>query len=112
DAVRLAEVDRAEPEAIDHRRGVHAGLRDRLLPGILLGDLCREGNVMDGAGAADAAVDRRRVVGEAPATSLPAHLPRALVCRAEAEHLLEQLRTGMRIDTEGLDAVEAREREF
>src|SRR5439155_15771597 len=109
DAVRLAKVDRAEPEAVDHRRRVHAGLRDRVLPGFLLGDLRREGNVMDGAGAADATVDRRRVVGEEPAASLPAHLPRALACRAEAEYPLEQLPARIRIDPEGPDAVEALE---
>ena len=55
-AARLAEVDRAEPEPVDHRLGCMPAQRHHPLPGLLLVDLRGERDVVHGAGAGDAAV--------------------------------------------------------
>src|SRR5579872_646539 len=54
----LAEVDRAEVEAIDDRRDVGAGSREALPPRRVLGHLTRPGDVVDRARARHAAAGR------------------------------------------------------
>ena len=58
DAVRLAEVDRAEPEAVDHVGRAAAGLGDALPPALLVLHRRRPGDVMHGAGAGNAGLGR------------------------------------------------------
>ena len=60
------------------------------MPGVLVGHLHREGDVVDGAGARDAGLGRRRVdrvgaaAARAPRTSQPSS-----PCAREAEHVLD-----------------------
>src|SRR5689334_11247241 len=61
-ADRLAEVDRAEPETVDHGRRPSAGGAHAVDPaGVLVGRR-RPRDVVNRAGAADASLVRRRVV--------------------------------------------------
>src|SRR4051794_33929098 len=55
DATRLAEVDRAEVEAVDHRRGVHAEGAHALTPGLVILVGRGERDVMHGSGTRDSA---------------------------------------------------------
>ena len=107
DPVRLPEVDRLEVEAVDHRRRAVARLGDALLPGVVILDRRRPGDVVDGAGAGDAAALGRGVVGVPAAASLAARLPRVVAVRAEAERVLEQRGAAVGVDRVGADAVEA-----
>ena len=72
---RLAEVDRAEPEAVDDRRRVAARRGDALVPRLVV--LHRRGprDVMDRARAADAALAWRLVVRVQPAARRGRALP-------------------------------------
>ena len=54
DAVRLAEVDRLEVEAVDHGRRPVSGLGDPLLPVVVIVDLRRPRDVVHGSGAGNA----------------------------------------------------------
>ena len=75
-AARLAEVDRAEPEAVDDAARRLPGAADGIEPGVLLVHVRGEGDVVDGAGAGDSGTGgRRRVVGEVAAAHRAAHLP-------------------------------------
>src|SRR3954449_1048199 len=56
DALRLLEVDGVEVVAVDHRRDVHAGPGDALLPGDVLVVARVPGDVVHGAGALHAAL--------------------------------------------------------
>ena len=58
-AARLAEVDRAEVEAVDHGRRLRAGRGDPLAPGLVLLHRRGPGDVVDGARAADPALRGR-----------------------------------------------------
>src|SRR5205807_5046001 len=75
DAARLAEVDRLEVEAVDHRRRVRAGLDHPLAPILVCLRLAGPGDVVDGARALDAGFGRRFVVGVHGAALLAADLP-------------------------------------
>src|SRR5205814_7255548 len=107
DAARLAEVDRAEVEAVDDRRGGAAGLEDALLPGLVLLGCRGPGDVVDGAGAGDA-LPVRVVVRVEPAAPLTARLPGLAVPR-ELERL-EEAAAPLRVARIGVDGVEALQR--
>src|SRR5439155_1508911 len=107
DAARLPEVDRAEVEAVDDRRGGAAGLEDALLPGLVLLGCRGPGDVVDGAGAGDALLVRG-VVRVEPAAPLTARLPGLAVPR-ELERL-EEAAAPLRVARIGVDGVEALQR--
>ncbi len=56
DAARLAEVDRAEPEAVDDWSRSEAGRCDALAPRLVLVQCRRPGDVVHGSGPAEAAL--------------------------------------------------------
>src|SRR5205823_5553390 len=105
-AARLAEVDRLEVEAVDHRRRPCPGLGDPPLPRLVLLRWRRPRHVVDGAGTADTALGGRRVVDVERAAGLPARLEAGF----EAEHVLEERPARLRIGGEGTDAGEAAQR--
>ena len=76
DAARLAEVDGAEPEAVDDRRRVRAGGCDPRVPCVLLVHLRRPRDVVHRPCAAQPALGRRLVVGVEAAARRAARLPR------------------------------------
>src|SRR5207247_5998837 len=80
DAARLAEVDRAEVEAVDHRRRMGSGLRDALLPGLVVVHRRGPRHVMHRPRAADAPL-LGAVVEVARATLLASDLPRRVAGR-------------------------------
>ena len=108
-AARLAEVDRAEVEAIDHRRRSRAGADHPLAPGLVVLHGRRKGDVVDRAGALDAGLGRRAVVGVGGPAALTAHLP-AVARPPEAERLLEQGLARLRLRRVRAHAVEPLER--
>src|SRR5262249_33712336 len=91
DAVRLAEVDGAEPEAVDHRRRLHARDGNGVLPGLLLAGLRGDRDVMDGAGAADSSLCGWRIQLVETPPGRTTHFPRGSVGGCEPEHVLEQV---------------------
>src|SRR5688572_20890663 len=72
DAARLAEVDGAEPEAVDDRRRVRPGACDPRVPRVLLLHLSGPRDVVHRSGTADPALGRRLVVRVETATRRPA----------------------------------------
>ena len=111
-AAGLAEVDRAEPEAVDDRRraGV-AGLRDALAatpPARPSASRTRCGGPCRRPARADAR--RRRVVGVEAAALVAAHLPLAVLAAGEAERLAQQRLAAGGVARVGADAVEALQR--
>src|SRR5437763_12294947 len=93
-AARLAEVDRAEVEAVDDRRRVSAALRDALLPRFVLVLGRGPGDVMDRARTWDAGLARRLVVRVPGAALCAADLPHGVAVRVERERPLEELAAG------------------
>ena len=91
DPARLAEVDRAEVVAVLHGRDVHPGLADAGAPRQVVLVARRPRDVVDGAGAVEAALGGRRVVGPREV----AHAIRA-VDLGEAQRLGQQ-----RVGTDG-----------
>src|SRR5207248_5740726 len=79
DAGRLAEVDRAEPEAVDDLRRVPTGVRDEVVPRLVV--LHRRGprDMVDGACAADAGRLGRLGVLDPAAARLGACVPAAVL---------------------------------
>src|SRR5205823_11007816 len=109
-----AEVDRAEVEAVDHwgRRG--AAVDDPIAPGQVVVYLRSPGDVVHGAGALDAGLLGRRVVGPQPTATVPARLPAearggkaGVLVGREAQCGLEQRAAGVRRVTVGTGCVEA-----
>src|SRR5207244_6805182 len=86
-AARLAEVDRAEVEAVDDGRRRRAGVERPLPPRLVVVHRRGPGDVVDGARTAEPALGGRRVVDVEAATLLAAHLPLVLAVRLEAEPL-------------------------
>src|SRR5829696_194161 len=111
---RLAEVDRAEVEAVDHRGGPASGLDHALAPGLVVVHLRGPGDVVNAAGALQAALGRRLGIAPEAATALaaglPARLPRLAADRLEAERTLEQWPTRLGIAGVRDRPVEALER--
>jgi hypothetical protein len=107
-AARLAEVDRLEVEAVDHRRRMRPALGDAPLPGLVLVGRGREGDVMDTAGAGDARLGRRVVVRVPRAALLAAYLPHGVAVRVEVEGLLEEgpARAGIGVRAHAVEALE------
>src|SRR4029077_11223390 len=90
-AARLAEVHRAEVEAIDHRRRVRAGFRDAGAPGLLVLRLRGERHVMHRPGPlAGDRLRRRGVVGVEATALLAANLPALPVLARESERVQQQ----------------------
>src|SRR5947207_8582489 len=89
-AARLPEVDRAEVEAVDHRRRVRTGSGDAPLPVVVLVLRRRPRDVVDGARAGDAGFLRRLVVRVVRAALGAAHLPFRVVLRLERQGLFEE----------------------
>ena len=108
-AAGLAEVDRAEPEAVDHRRGPRAVLRHGAAPLLVVVHRRREGHVVHGARGRVAALGRRAVVGQPARALVAAQLP-APVGLGEAQALLQQVAAGLRVRRVGAHAVEALQR--
>src|SRR6266542_2750672 len=110
-AARLAEVDRAEPEAVDDRRRPAAGLDDALPPRlVVLHRRCKR-DVVDGAGARAAGLVRRVLVLDPAAARLAARLP-GLSRALEAERLEERLGAQLRVPRVRADALEPLQREL
>src|SRR5262249_6003408 len=107
-AARLAEVDRPEVEAVDDRRRVRTALGDTLLPGLVLLQRCRPRDVMDGAGAWDAALGRRLVVRVPGAPPVSAHLPDRVAVGVEVQRLLEEgaARAGIGVRADAVEALQ------
>ncbi len=86
DAARLAEVDRAKPEAVDHGRRPAAGLGDALPPRLVLVHRRRPGDVVDGARSGDSGLGgrlaRRRSSRRASRRGSPSRRPRRARSRA------------------------------
>src|SRR5205085_6375470 len=91
DAARLAEVDRAEVEAVDDGRRGRAGVERALPPRLVVVHRRGPRDVVDRARAAHAALGGRRVVDVEAAAPLAARLPLTLAARLEAQALLEEL---------------------
>src|ERR1700693_5711365 len=72
DAARLAEVDRAEPEAVDDRRRPAACFLDALAPRLLLLHPARPGDVVHRAGTGNPRLGRRLLVADPAAARLAA----------------------------------------
>src|SRR5438067_13421930 len=99
DAGRLAEVDRAEPEAVDDLRRMPTGLRDEVVPRLVV--LHRRGprDMVDRARAADAGRLRRFRVLDPTAARVGPRVP-APVLPLEAERSEELVaRPAVRADT-------------
>ena len=113
DAARLPEVDRPEPEAVDHRRRLGAGLEDAL-PDVefVLLVVGAPGDVVHRPGARDARLGRRGVVDVATAAMLASDLPRALALRRELQRLLEEGAALLGIGGVRADLLEALDREL
>src|SRR6476660_1411285 len=77
DAGRLAEVDRAEPEAVDDLRRLAAGCGDAVVPGLVVLHRRGPGDVMDGARPADAGHERRLGILDPAAARLRPRVPAA-----------------------------------
>src|SRR5581483_9037811 len=90
DALRLAEVDRVEVVAIDHRRDLHPGLRHASLPGHVLLVAGMPGDVMDGSRAREPAL-ARGVVGPVEVARLAVGPVLAVADLGEAERAGQQL---------------------
>src|SRR5204862_547380 len=73
---------------VDDRGGRSTGFRDALLPGLVVVHRRGPGDVVNGAGAADAALVRA-VVGVEPAAPLSPHLPGVFAPWVELERVLE-----------------------
>src|SRR3954449_2565195 len=87
-AARLAEVDGAEPEAVDHRRRAAARGGDAIAPLLLLVHLRRPRDVVHRAGAGDAGLGGRLVVLD-PAGAVGAARRPAVAVALEAEAVKE-----------------------
>src|ERR671936_2190586 len=88
-AARLAEVDRAEIEAVDDGSRPRTRALDALAPRLVVVHRRRPSHVMDGPGAADAAFRRRLVIGIPAAALFTPDLP-AIVAGLEDESLFEE----------------------
>src|SRR5262245_29871045 len=88
DAARLAEVDGAEVEAVDHRRRARPGLDHPLASLLVIVHLGGPGDVVDAAGSLKAALGGRRVEAVEASASIAAGIP-AVVPGLEAERLEE-----------------------
>src|SRR3954452_3090157 len=108
-AARFSEVDRAEVEAVDHRRGGGAGRRDPLLPVIVVVHRRRPGDVVDGSRSTDAAL-LGPVEDVAGAALLAAHFPVLLAAALEAERLFEEAAALLRVVGVGADRLEPLQR--
>src|SRR5919106_2479116 len=109
DAARLAEVDRAEPEAVDYWRRPGPRCADTPLPGLVVLHRRRPGDVVDSACAPEPAL-LAPVVAVGGAARLAAHLVGVLSLRREAERLREEAAAPVGVVAEGAHAVEALER--
>ena len=83
-SARLAEVDRAKPEAVDHGCRMSAAADRPLAPGQMLVHLGGPGDVVDGAGSLQAGLGRRLVVVPAPPRASPAPRSRPRRARTRA----------------------------
>src|SRR5438105_11607532 len=110
-AARLAEVDRAEVEAVDHRRGRGTRLGDAFLPGLVVVHRRSPGDVMHRARAADTALVGA-VVAIERAALLAADLPGGLAVRRELERLLEEVAALLRVEGVGANGVESLQRDL
>ena len=108
---RLAEVDRAEPEAVDHLGRSRAAPNRSLAPLHVVVHLRRPGHVVDRSAAGPAGLGRRLVVGVQAAAALAARLP-ALARRLEAKRVLEQAAARVGLRRVGAHAVEALQRQL
>src|SRR5918999_1810376 len=106
-AARLAEVDRAEVVAVDHRSGAAPALLDAAAPGLVVLVLGRPGDVVHRSRALDAALGGRGVVQVEPAAARPAGLPGGARL-GEAERI-EQPAAPLGIGRVGAHGVEALE---
>src|SRR5918998_4434362 len=96
-AARLAEVDRAEVEAVDHLGRAGAGARDALAPALLLVEPRGEGDVVDAAGALARRRLGRRVVDVGAAALAAADLPGPVLAAGEAERVAQQRSATLRV---------------
>src|SRR4051794_9322889 len=105
-AAGLAEVDRQEPEAVDDRRGMHANLPYTFPPRLVVLHRRSPGHVVDGAGAGEPTLGRRRVVRDPAAALVADDGPGVVAAGLEAEPLLEELAAALRGGAVGADALE------
>src|SRR5919201_95981 len=106
-AARLAEVDRPEVEAIDHRRRRGTGLQNPLAPGLVVFHGRGPGDVVDRPSPADAVLGGYVISVEGSAV-VAAHLPAVPhVVGCKAERVLEEALAAGRVVGVGADAVEA-----
>src|SRR5438874_826540 len=105
-AARLSEIDRAEIEAVDHRRGGGTRLGDAFLPGLVVVHRRRPGDVMHGARAADTALVGA-VVAVERAALLAADFPGGVAVRRELERLLEEVSAPLRVASVRANGVES-----
>ncbi len=108
DTARLAEVDGAEVEAIDHGSRVRTAGGDALVPRLVLLRRRCPGHVMDGAGAGNPRLARRSVVRVPGAALCAPDLPFTAARRLEGKRLLEEplARTGIGVRTDGVESLE------
>src|SRR5438105_5134597 len=110
DAARLAEVDRAEVEAVDDGRRRRARLQRPRPPCLVVVHRRGPGDVVDGACAPEPALGRRRVVEVAATPLLAARLPLVPAARFEAQPVLEERAAPLGRARVGAHAVEALQR--
>ena len=113
DAARLAEVDGAEPEAVDDPARMGSGGAHGCEPCLLFVDVRGPGDVMHRPGAGNPLPGgRRRIVRVEAAADRAARLPGRLADGREPECSLEQRPARIRLGREGAHAVEALQREL
>src|SRR6185312_12524456 len=103
---------RVEVVAVDDRRGLHAGLLDAREPLRVLGDRGAEGDVVDRAGALQAALVGRGVEAVAAAAALAAQLPGVVAVLDGGQQALEERAGLVGVEAVRTDRVEAPQREL
>src|SRR5262249_20037357 len=111
-AARLAEIDGFKVEAVDHGRRPRAGVRNTILPGRVFVRKRGPGDVVHGAGAADARLLGRGVVAVPTFAPVAASLVEPRIELLELERVDKEAAAALRVGGVGAHAVEALEREL